>query len=90
VTGDCEAALLKVIVDCATDRILGIHIFAEEASEMIQVLAIAVGSGATMKDFMSVMAVHPTIGEEIVAMHAPTVRYDRRDASPPLVRSAAP
>ena len=89
VTGDCEASLLKVIVDCETDRILGIHIFAEEASEMIQVLAIAVGSGATMKDFMSVMAVHPTIGEEIIAMRTPTVRYDRRDASTPLVPIAA-
>ncbi len=89
VTHDCEASLLKVIVDCESDRILGIHIFAEEASEMIQVLAIAVGSGATMKDFMSVMAVHPTAGEEIVAMQTPTVRYDRRDASTPLVPSAA-
>ena len=89
VTHDCEASLLKVIVDCESDRILGIHIFAEEASEMIQVLAIAVGSGATMKDFMSVMAVHPTVGEEIVAMQTPTVRYDRRDASTPLVPSAA-
>jgi glutathione reductase (NADPH) len=88
VTGNCEASLLKVIVDCETDRILGIHIFAEEASEMIQVLAIAVGSGATMKDFMSVMAVHPTIGEEILAMQAPAVRYDRRDASTPLIRTA--
>ena len=89
VTGDCEARLLKVVVDCESDRILGIHIFAEEASEMIQVLAIAVGSGATMKDFMSVMAVHPTVGEEIVAMQTPTLRYDRRDASTPLVPSAA-
>jgi glutathione reductase (NADPH) len=87
VTGDCEAALLKVIVDCETDRILGIHIFAEEASEMIQVLAIAVGSGATMKDFMSAMAVHPTVGEEIVSMQTPAVRYDRRGASTPLVPS---
>lgn len=89
VTDDCETALLKVIVDCTTDRLLGIHIFAEEASEMIQVLAIAVGSGATMKDFVSVMAVHPTVGEEIVAMQTPTVRYDRRDASTPFVPSAA-
>ena len=87
VTGDCEASLLKIIVDCESDRILGIHIFAEEASETILVLAIAVGNGATMKDFMSVMAVHPTVGEEIVAMRAPTVRYDRRDASTPLVPS---
>lgn len=89
ITGDCEASLLKVIVDCESDRIVGIHIFAQEASEMIQVLAVAVGSGATMKDFMSVMAVHPTIGEEIVAMQTPTVRYDRRDHSTPPVPSAA-
>lgn len=76
-------------MDCATDRILGVHIFADEASEMIQVLAIAIGSGAPIKDFVSVMAVHPTIAEEIVAMQTPTVRYDRRDASTPLVPSAA-
>jgi pyruvate/2-oxoglutarate dehydrogenase complex dihydrolipoamide dehydrogenase (E3) component len=50
---------------------------------------LAVSSGATMKDFMSVMAVHPTVGEEIVAMQTPTVRYDRRDASTPVVPSAA-
>jgi glutathione reductase (NADPH) len=55
---------------------------------MIQVLALPVGSGATMKDFMF-MAVHPTVSEEIVAMQTPTVRYDRRDASTPLVPSAA-
>jgi glutathione reductase (NADPH) len=71
-------------------RILGIRIFAEEVSEMIKVLAIAVGSGATMKEFMSLMAVHPTVGEEIVAMQTPTVLYDRRrNVSTPLVRSAA-
>ncbi|MDA9435682.1 glutathione-disulfide reductase [Bradyrhizobium sp. CCBAU 51627] len=89
VTGDCEASLLKVVVDSESDRILGIHIFAHEASEMIQMLAAAIGSGATMNDLMSVMAVHPTVGEELVAMRTPTVRYDRRDASAALVSSAA-
>lgn len=89
VTDDCEASMFKVIVDGETGRVLGIHIFAEEASEMIQAFAIAVRSGATMRDFMSVMAVHPTIGEEIVGMQSPTVRYDRRDASIPLVPDAA-
>ena len=42
-----------------------------------------------MKDLMSVIAVHPTVGEEVVAMLTPTVRYDRRDASTSLVPSAA-
>lgn len=89
ITGDCESALLKMIVDGESDKILGIHIFTGEAGEMIQILAIAVGSGATMKDFTSVMAVHPTIGEEIVGMLTPTVRYERRKASTPLIPSAA-
>jgi glutathione reductase (NADPH) len=78
VTGDCETALLKLVVDSETDRILGVHIFADEASEMIQALAVALGSGATVANFMSVMAVHPTVGEELVNMRAPSVRYDRR------------
>lgn len=89
VTGDCETSMLKIVVDGESDRVLGIHIFAEEASEMIQVLAIAVGGGATMRDFTSAMAEHPTIGEEIVGMLTPTVRYDRREASMPLVTSVA-
>ncbi|MFC0012248.1 glutathione-disulfide reductase [Devosia nitrariae] len=89
VTGDCETSLLKIVVDGESNRILGIHIFTEEASEMIQVLAIAVGSRATMQHFMSVMAVHPTIGEELVGMLTPTVRYDRRESSAPLVAGAA-
>lgn len=86
-TGDCESTLVKLLVDCETDRILGIHVFAENASEMIQGLAVAVGSGATMRDFMGIMAVHPTIGEEIVAMQRPTVRYDRRDVTVPAIPS---
>lgn len=89
VTGNCETSMLKIVVDGESDRILGIHIFAEEAGEMIQALAIAVGSGATMRDFTSVMAVHPTIGEEIVAMLTPTMRYDRRGALMPLVTNVA-
>ncbi|MGO8533670.1 glutathione-disulfide reductase [Rhizobium ruizarguesonis] len=87
VKGDCESSLLKLVVDHESSRILGIHIFAEDASEMIQVLAIALRSGATMKDFMSVMAVHPTVGEELTTMQAPTVRYDRRDIRSPVTIS---
>ncbi|MDL2401014.1 glutathione-disulfide reductase [Rhizobium mayense] len=78
VTRDCEIALLKLVVDGESDRILGVHLFAEDASELIQVLSIALESGATRADFMSTMAVHPTFAEELLAMQTPTVRYDRR------------
>lgn len=85
VAADCESFLFKVIVDCATDRILGIHIFADDASEMIQGFAAVVANQSKMSDFMSLMAVHPTIGEEILTLRTPTVRYDRRDSSAPHV-----
>jgi glutathione reductase (NADPH) len=78
VAGDCENDLLKLVVDGETQRILGAHLFADEASEMAQMLAVALGVGAKMSDFVSVMALHPTIGEELVGMRSPTVRYDRR------------
>ncbi|MDL2409722.1 glutathione-disulfide reductase [Rhizobium calliandrae] len=78
VTGDCGTALLKLVVDGESDRILGVHLFAEGASELIQVLSIALESGATWADFMSTMAVHPTFAEELLALQTPTVRYDRR------------
>ncbi|AYG63724.1 glutathione-disulfide reductase [Rhizobium jaguaris] len=78
VTGNCETALLKLVVDGESDRILGTHLFAEDASEMIQALSIALASGATRAGFMSTMAVHPTFSEELLAMQTPTIRYDRR------------
>jgi glutathione reductase (NADPH) len=78
VAGDCETALLKLVVDGESQRILGAHLFADEASELAQMLAIATGVGAKMEDFVSAMALHPTIGEELVGMRSPSARYDRR------------
>ena len=47
---------------------------------MVQLAAIAVKMGATKADFDATMAVHPTGGEELVTMHAPTARH-RREAA---------
>jgi glutathione reductase (NADPH) len=76
--GSQQPTLLKLIVDAESMRIVGIHLFAEDASEMIQAFAVALRSGATISDFMTTMAVHPTLGEELVTFQMPTVRYDRR------------
>ncbi len=78
VAGHCETALLKLVVDGETQRILAVHLFADDASEMAQLRAIALGLGARVEDLVSVMALHPTIGEELVAMRTPSMRYDRR------------
>ncbi len=67
--------LMKLVVDGASDRVLGCHIVGEGAAEMIQLVGVAVKMGATKADFDATMAVHPTAAEELVTMRTPTARY---------------
>ena len=78
--GGAERAIMKLVVDAGSDRVVGVHILAREAAEMIQVAAIAIKMGATKADFDATMALHPTAAEELVTMKAPTRRH-RRAAS---------
>ncbi|MCA8880488.1 MAG: glutathione-disulfide reductase [Rhodobacteraceae bacterium] len=66
-----DRVLMKLIVSKATRKVLGCHIVAPQAGEMIQLVGIAVKMGATKEDFDRVMAVHPTMAEELVTMRAP-------------------
>jgi len=63
--------LLKIVVDDASDRVLGVHIVGPEASEMIQLVGIAVKMGATKAQFDATVAVHPTAAEELVTLRTP-------------------
>jgi glutathione reductase (NADPH) len=67
--------LMKLVVDAATDRVVGCHIVGEGAAEMVQIVGIAVKMGASKADFDATMALHPTIAEELVTMRQPTARY---------------
>lgn len=60
--------LLKLVVEAASDRVLGCHMVGEHAAEIIQMAAIAVGMGATKADFDRTMALHPSVAEEFVTM----------------------
>ncbi|MCC5971075.1 MAG: glutathione-disulfide reductase [Pararhodobacter sp.] len=64
-------AMFKLVVCAQSDRVLGCHIVAPGAAEMIQFAAIAVKMGATKADFDRTVAVHPTMAEEIVLMRNP-------------------
>ncbi|MEL6584670.1 MAG: glutathione-disulfide reductase [Pseudomonadota bacterium] len=66
-----ERMLMKLIVDKATDRVLGVHIVGHAAGEMIQLAGVAVKMGATKADFDRTVAVHPTAAEELVTMKEP-------------------
>ncbi len=66
-----DRVLMKLIVSCETRKVLGCHIVAPGAGEMIQLAGIAVKMGATKEDFDRTVAVHPTMAEEIVTMREP-------------------
>jgi glutathione reductase (NADPH) len=75
--GGPQRVMMKIVVDAASDRVLGVHILGEGAGEMAQLLGIAVRMGATKADFDATMAVHPTAAEELVTMRSPTTRHRR-------------
>jgi glutathione reductase (NADPH) len=68
VAGREERALCKLIVDAATDKVVGAHMLGADAPEIIQSLAVAVKLGATKRDFDQTLALHPTAAEEFVLM----------------------
>ncbi|MDO6591706.1 glutathione-disulfide reductase [Loktanella sp. D2R18] len=66
-----DRVLMKLIVCADTRKVLGCHIVADHAGEMIQLAGIAVKMGATKEDFDRTVAVHPTMAEELVTMKEP-------------------
>lgn len=69
--GSQERTLMKLVVDKASQRVLGVHMVGSDAPEIIQAVAIAVKCGATKSQFDATMAVHPTAAEEFVLMRTP-------------------
>ena len=67
-TGGDERALLKLVVDSATERVLGCHVVGPDAPEMIQMAAIGMKMGVTKTQWDATCAVHPTLAEELVTM----------------------
>ena len=66
--GRNERSLYKLVVDEATDRIVGIHMIGPDAPEILQAAAIAVKAKLKKADFDDTVALHPTMAEELVLM----------------------
>ena len=66
--GRNERSLYKLVVDAATDVVVGIHMIGPDAPEILQAAAIAVKAGLKKADFDNVIALHPTMSEELVLM----------------------
>jgi glutathione reductase (NADPH) len=66
--GRKQRTFMKLIVEAATDRVVGCHMVGDDAAELIQGLAVAVKAGATKAQFDATVGIHPTAGEEFVTM----------------------
>jgi glutathione reductase (NADPH) len=63
-----ERALFKIVVDDATDRIVGAHMIGPDAPEILQVLAVAVKAHLRKSQLDECVAIHTTMAEELVLM----------------------
>jgi len=66
--GRNERSLYKLVVDDATERVVGLHMIGPDAPEILQGAAIAVKAGLKKSDFDRTVALHPTMAEELVLM----------------------
>jgi glutathione reductase (NADPH) len=79
-SGREEKVMMKIVVDGATDQVLGVHVLGHDAGEMAQLVAIPVRMGCKKADFDATMALHPTAAEELVTMRTRAARYERTAA----------
>jgi glutathione reductase (NADPH) len=77
-SGREEKVMMKIVVDGASDQVLGVHILGHDAGEMAQLVAIPVRMGCKKADFDATMALHPTAAEELVTMRTRAARYERK------------
>ena len=77
-SGQDERTMLKLVVDQASQKVVGAHMVGIDAPEIIQGVAIAIKAGATKEDFDATVGIHPTAAEEFVTLREPV-------APPPLV-----
>ncbi len=69
-SGSAEKSFIKLVVDQASDRVLGVHVVAPDAGEVVQGFAVALNCGATKADFDRTIGIHPTLAEELVTMRS--------------------
>ena len=71
-SGRVRKTVMKLIVDQASQKVVGAHMLGEDAPEILQGLSIAINAGATKADFDRTVGIHPTAAEEFVTMRTRT------------------
>ncbi|GBQ21410.1 glutathione reductase [Acetobacter estunensis NRIC 0472] len=71
-SGRERRTLMKLVVDQATQKVVGVHMIGEDAAEIMQGMAIAVTAGLRKVDFDRTVGIHPSSAEEFVTMRTRT------------------
>ena len=72
-SGSTEGTLMKLVVDDASDRVVGLHMVGSDAGEIVQGFAVAMKAGATKAQFDATIGIHPTAAEEFVTLREAVV-----------------
>ncbi len=72
-SGRDERTMMKLIVDRASQRVIGVHVVGADAPEIVQGIGIAVKAGLTKAQFDATVGIHPTAAEELVTMREKTI-----------------
>ena len=80
-SGRPRKSTMKLVVDKTTQKVVGAHMLGEDAAEIIQGIAIALGMGATKADFDRTIGIHPTAAEEFVTLRTLTRTTDLAKAA---------
>ena len=67
--------MMKIISDAKTDKILGVHIYGPNASELISEAVVAMEYAASAEDIARIVHAHPTLSE---AVHEAALAVDGR------------
>jgi len=70
-SGRNERSFVKLVVDRASDRVVGLHMVGPDAGEVVQGFAVAMKAGATKAQFDATLGIHPTAAEEFVTLREP-------------------
>lgn len=79
-SGRDERTMMKLIVDRASQKVIGAHMVGMDAPEIIQGIAIAIKAGATKQIFDATVGIHPTAAEEFVTMREPVAQPETKAA----------
>ena len=80
-SGRGQKTLMKMVVDQASQRVLGVHMLGDEVPEMMQGIAVAMTAGVTKADFDRTVGIHPPSAEEFGTLRTRTRVAGLREAA---------